>query len=175
MFITRRLRYILTFAFFLLLPARMVSGDTGPKPTMTFTFKSESAGDQVTITSGTMYECRQSDCSDAAALQELGPQRFACDALSCEALAYGFAPYHKLQIQFSDGKTRESNIFATAGFASAYTVTIRPDDLLVESQFTARNMFPRVVTLALLCLCLLVIGGLVLGAIILLMRRRAKN
>src|SRR5512133_614772 len=85
--------------------AYTVFADTGPKPTMEFSFKQESSGDQVTIVSGTLYECDQSDCSDAAPLQELGPQRFTCEATSCSALAYGFSDYHKLEIQFSDGKT----------------------------------------------------------------------
>src|SRR5215510_14027739 len=118
-----------------LLPARIVLADTGPKPTMTFEFKPDLPNSEVTIISGTLYECDQADCSDASPLQQLGPQGFRCDALGCNALAYGFSDYHRLEIQFSDGKTRQSNIFKTAGFESKYTVTIRPNDLLVEAQF----------------------------------------
>ncbi len=166
----------------LLLPARVVFADTGHKPTMDFSFKQELSGDQLTIVSGTLYECDQSDCSDAAPLKELGPQRFTCDATSCSALAYGFSDYHKLEIQFSDGKTRQSNIFQTAGFDSKYTVTIRADNLLVESQFNlipsipiSNSAFPGSIVVLLLCICLLVAGVVVAGIIVFLVLRRRKS
>src|SRR6266498_3510664 len=158
----------------LFLPSRFVLADTGPKPTMDFSFKQEISGDQVTILSGTLYECDQSDCSDAAPLQELGPQRFTCETTSCSALAYGFSDYHKLEIQFSDGKTRQSNIFQTTGFDSRYIVTVRPDDLLVEAQFSL-GVFPPIVIVVIACICALVGVGLVVGLIIFLVRRSKKN
>lgn len=156
------------------LPAQIVLADTGPKPTMDFQFKQELTGEQVTITSGTMYECEQYDCSDAAPLQELGPQGFRCDAESCSATAYGFANFHRLEIQFSDGKTRQSNIFETAGFDSKYTVTVRPDDLLVEARFSL-NVLPSLWIIIVTCICALVGVGLVLGLIIFLVRRSKKT
>ena len=100
----------------LLVPVQVALADTGPKPTMEFTFRQNLPEKPVTISSGTLYECEQSDCSDAAPLQQLGPQGFRCDPESCNATAYGFATYHKLEIEFSDGKTRQSNVFSTAGF-----------------------------------------------------------
>src|SRR6266496_1867309 len=168
--LTKLLLLVLSLPY--LIPSRIVLADTGPKPTMEFTFKQELSGEIATITSGILYECEQSDCSDAAPLQQLGPQRFSCDVLSCSALAYGFSPYHKLEIQFSDGKTRQSNIFETAGFDSKYTVTVRADDLLVESHFNLGNMFPRTATVLLLCACMLIIGVVVIGVIIFFIRRR---
>jgi len=167
---------LLCFAFFqALLPARSVSADTGPKPGMAFTFKQETNGEPLTIVSGLMYECEQADCSDAAPLEELGPQRFWCDALTCGAIAYGFSQFHRLEIEFSDGKTRQSNVFETAGFDSVYTVTIRSDDLLVGGQFSPISDFPRTGIILLLCACLLVAGGLTSGLIVFLVRRRVKN
>lgn len=106
----------LLFFFLLLLPARVALADTGPKPTMNFAFWQELPGEPVTITSGILYECDQSDCQDASPLEEAGPQRFTCEATTCYAMAYGFSPYHRLEIQFSDGQTRQSNVFETAGF-----------------------------------------------------------
>ena len=50
------------------LPLRSVSADMGPKPSMSFEFKQEFTGDQVTITSGILLECEQSDCQDAKPL-----------------------------------------------------------------------------------------------------------
>ena|SRR5215211_6293697 len=168
----RKLFFCFFFLISLLFSAHIAFADTGPKPTMEFTFHQNASAAPVTITSATLYECQQANCSDAAPLQEGGPQRFTCEPISCCALAYGFAPYHKLRIQFSDGKTRESNIFATAGFDSKYTVTIRSDDLLVEAQ---TSVFPRLTVILLFCLCLLVASGGVIGLVIFFLRRRPKS
>lgn len=157
-----------------LLPVRLVRADTGPKPTMDFEFKQETAGEQVTITSGILYECEQPDCSDAAPLGEAGPQRFTCEMDRCHALSYGFRPYHRLEIRFSDGKTRQSNVFKTAGFSSKYTVTIRPEDLLVEAPFS-QNELPRITTVLTLCVCALAAVGLPVGAIVFFVRRSRRK
>ena len=164
--------FLVLFFLQLLLPAQIALADTGPKPTMDFQFKTESNGELVTISSGTLYECKQSDCSDAAPLQQLGPQGFRCDVQSCSATAYGFSDYHKLEIQFSDGKTRQSNIFQTAGFDSKYTVTVRPDDLLVEAQLTPGN-FPFTSFTVITCICALV-GLSVVAVVVIFLVRRSK-
>ena len=119
-----------------LLPLGTVSADIGPKPTMDFEFIQQTPGAALTI-AGTaiFFECEQADCQDEKPLGVGGPQRFSCGTISCHVLAYGFTRYHRLEIQFSDGKTRKSNVFQTAHFNSVYKVTIRPDDLLVEPQF----------------------------------------
>lgn len=153
---------------------QVVLADTGPKPQMEFTFKQESTGEPLTITSGTLYQCDQADCSDASPLEELGPQGFRCDAENCSATAYGFAPYHKIEIQFSDGKTRTSNIFQTAGFDSTYTVTIRPDDLFVQAQFRP-GVLPPFFIVVITCICALAGIGLVVGLIVFLIRRSKKT
>jgi hypothetical protein len=165
---------LLFFALLTLLPVQTVLADTGPKPTMDFAFEQEATGEQLTITSGTLYECEQSDCSDAIPLQEGGPQRFTCEATRCHALAYGFAPHHKISIEFSDGKTRQSNIFQTAGFDSSYTVTIRPDDLLVEAQFSLGFLPPVFLIIIVACLCVLVGMGTLVGLVVFLIRRSNK-
>ncbi|HET9905726.1 MAG TPA: hypothetical protein VFQ23_03775 [Anaerolineales bacterium] len=158
-----------------LLPAQTALADTGPKPRMDFQFRQEMTGEPpVTIMSGILYECDQADCSDAAPIEEVGPQGFRCEVNSCSAIAYGFAPYHRIAIEFSDGKTRQSNIFETAGFESKYTVIIRPDDLIVETRFTLGG-FPRTAIILTACFCAVVGVGLVLGLIIFLLRRSTKN
>ncbi|HUE99927.1 MAG TPA: hypothetical protein VMN99_11775 [Anaerolineales bacterium] len=166
--------FLLLLSLLVLLPAHVALADTGPKPTMDFEFKQELTGEQVTVTSGILYECAQPDCSDAAPLEEAGPQGFFCEAHRCHATAYGFAPYHRIELQFSDRQTRQSNIFETAGFDSRYTVTVRPEDLLVEAQFS-RGVFPRTATFLVTCICALVGVGLVVGLIIFLTRRSKKN
>lgn len=165
---------LLLLSLQVLLPAQVVLADIGPKPTMDFEFKQELTAEQVTITSGILYECEQPDCSDASPLETLGPQGFGCEANSCHALAYGFSPYHRLEIQFSDGQTRQSNVFETAGFESRYTVTVRPEDLLVEAQFSL-DIFPRTGTILVACLCALIGLGLLIGLIVFLARRSKKN
>lgn len=167
--------FLLLFFVLMLLPAHTVLADTGPKPTMDFQFRQEMTGEPpVTIAAGILYECDQPDCSDALPLEEVGPQRFTCEVNSCRATAYGFAPYHRIEIEFSDGKTRQSNVFETAGFDSEYAVIIRPDDLLVEAQFGFSG-FPRIVLILLACLCAFVSVGLVAGLAIFLLRRSQKR
>jgi hypothetical protein len=165
--------FVLLVLLLALMPLYTVLADTGPKPSMDFEFKQEFSSTPVTITSGILFECEQSDCQDAKPLQELGPQRFSCVAISCSALAYGFSTYHRLEIEFSDGKTRQSNIFKTAQFQASYQVTIRQDDLLVEPKFSLNFFTP--LTYVLLCSgCLVGLAFLVI-VIVMLVRRSAKK
>jgi hypothetical protein len=158
-----------------LFPAQAALADTGPKPSMDFQFSQEMTGEPpLVIASGVLYECDQPDCSDAAPLEEGGPQGFRCEANSCSAIAYGFAPYHRIEIEFSDGKTRQSNIFETAGFDSKYMVTIRPDDLLVDARFSVAFL-PRTGSVLIACLCAVLGVGLIVGLLIFLLRRSKKN
>jgi len=166
--------FLLLVIILLIMPTHIALADTGPKPTMEFEFKQALPDGQITITSGILYECNQSDCSDAAPLKELGPQRFICDALGCSALAYGFSDYHRLELQFSDGKTRQSNVFKTAGFDSKYTVTINPNDLSVEMQFSL-TAIPPTGLIVIACICALVGIGLITGLVIFLIRRSRKK
>lgn len=161
------------FSLAVLLPAGAVLADTGPKPSMEFQFTQAQSGEPLTISSGILYECDQPDCSDAAPLEEGGPQGFRCEANSCHAIAYGFAPYHRIEIEFSDGQTRQSNVFETAGFDSRYTVTVRPDDLFVEAEFSL-GIFPRTGTVLVACTCGILGLGLVVGLAVFLARRSKK-
>ncbi len=183
-----RILLLLSILITLVLPAHLAFADIGPKPTMEFEFDRDLPDGEVTIISGILYECDQPDCSDAAALEELGPQRLTCDEFSCSAIAYGFSTYHKLEIQFSDGITRNSNIFETGGFDSVYLVTVRSDDLLVELKSATaaptdefpfqpqsnENTFPRTGAIILLCVCA-VIGGVVLIGLIIFISRRSRK
>jgi hypothetical protein len=168
-----RISLILLIVIVGVLPLRPVSADTGPKPTMDFQFIQGFPGPAVTILSGTLFECNRSDCQDATPLMEAGPQRFTCDATSCHTLAYGFSTYHRLLVQFSDGKTRQSNVFKTAQFNSSYKVTVRMDDLLVEPQISLDLFSPW--TYILLCICCLVGIALVVGVILLIVRSRKRR
>jgi len=169
-----KLSLLLFFLFAAFLPAQIVLADTGPKPTMDFNFKGLQDG-ELQIISGILYECDQPDCSDAAALQELGPQRLTCTTTGCSALAYGFSDYHILEVEFSDEVTRRSNVFQTAGFNSSYTVTVQPNDLLVKSQFSVGVISPYSWLLIIVSLCCLTGIILTVGVIIFFVRRAEKK
>ena len=146
----KRMRAVILILFLVgIIPLAGVSADVGPKPSMEFTFNQEFSGTPVTIISGILFECEQPDCQDASPLQELGPQRFSCAVTVCSAMAYGFNPYHKLEIHFSDGITRKSNIFKTSQFHASYKVSIRQNDLLVTPKFSLNLFTP--LTYVLIC------------------------
>ncbi len=127
----KHIAFILIILLALLIPQQIVHADMGPKPEMDFTFVDEN-GDPGTleIVSGILYECSLSDCSDAAPLEEMGPQRFECDAFSCYAMAYGFDEYFQLEITFADGSTHKSDIFQKKHFSANYVVTLQGDNAL---------------------------------------------
>ena len=152
-------------------PLRSASADLGPKPSMSFYFKQEFTGDQVTIISGILLECEQPDCQDATPLLEGGPQGFTCTESDCYAMAYGFSTYHQLEIQFSDGITRRSNVFRTVLFNSNYWVTIRQDDLLVNPMLS----MGMVSIAAVLCLCAGCLVVIIIVVALLLVRRASKK
>ena len=166
--------FLLLFSLMMILPAQIVLADTGPKPTMEFHFKGLDP-EMMQIVSGILYECDQPDCGDAKPLEELGPQRLTCTTTGCHALAYGFAPYHILEVEFSDEVTRRSNVFETAGFNSNYSVTIQPNDLLVKSQFNLGVLHPYLWILVIGCLCSVVVISLIVGLIVFLVRRSKQK
>lgn len=151
---------------FLLLPNQSARADIGPKPTMEFNFVQEN-DPSLKILEGTLLECEDANCTRAAPLEALGPQGFSCTSDGCKSMAYGYAPYHRLQIRFSDGRIRESNIFENRFFNAVYQVTIRADDLVVKadiwkSSAAALNGFTFVLMLlGIPILFLITIGSLV--------------
>lgn len=114
-----------------LMPALLAQADTGPKPKMTFTFQFQ--GDAIAIVGGQQIECQDDQCADGKPLEEHGPQRFWCDAAQCSSMAYGYAPYHKIVVQFAD-RTRESNVFGKEAFSAEYTVSVLAESLLVKEK-----------------------------------------
>lgn len=125
------------------IPTASVLADMGPKPSMEFEVEYETK--ETPIESGVLYECSQSDCSDALPLEEIAVQGFRCYGDSCSAVAYGFKKYHRIELTFEDGRMLKSNIFETTGFLSNYTLTVRENDLLVRERFAfvdfLRNLF----------------------------------
>jgi hypothetical protein len=116
-----------------IIPLTTVHADTGPKPSMDFHFTFEITHSP-TIVSGELLECDDSGCAASKPLARMGPQGFSCSAQDCSSLAYGYADYHRLRVDFSDGKARESNVFGKKYFQAVYRVTVRENDLLVKEQ-----------------------------------------
>ena len=122
-------RMLLLAIMLLAVPAASAYADAGPKPGMRFTFKFP--GEAASIVSGQLIECEDETCASAEALEEVGPQGFTCTETECSSIAYGYAPYHKLVIEFADG-TRESNVFEKKAFSARYRVTVTETELEVE-------------------------------------------
>jgi len=92
------------------------------------------------ILSGKLLECKDAACAESAPLGQLGPQHFECTNNTCNATAYSYSPFHRLQVEFSDGLTRSSNSFTKQAFAANYVVTVLEKSLLVEEKPLGPNI-----------------------------------
>ena len=120
-------------AVFSLYPfATPASADMGPKPTMFFEFEFVEGIPDLLVMEGSLFECDDSACVQSTPLENFGPQGFSCFGTTCHAMAYGFSDYHKLVLSFSDGVTRESNVFTKNSFEANYTVTVDANNLHVK-------------------------------------------
>ena len=86
----------------------------------------------LTIRAATLYECKQSDCQDAVPAEEFADQHFSCKEVNCTWSAFFYLPYHRLEVTFSDRRTRESNVFTKPEPNADFRVEVRDSDLLVE-------------------------------------------
>jgi hypothetical protein len=159
----------------ILVPFQVARADMGPKPSMHFSFQYE-VDPALTIVSGDEFECQAADCSDAKPLGEMGPQRFGCTPGDCSSWAYGYSTYHRISIEFSDGKTRQSNVFGKKYFEAYYRVTVREDDLLVE-ELPGKNSGPSglagllyILTATAICMVAIIYLPMLLSLTILLIR-----
>lgn len=157
----------------LFLPAA-ATADIGAKPEMTFDFVYETA-EPLTIVGGEQWQCDTPSCANPRRLEDAGPQGFRCTATECTSAAYGYSDYNRLAIEFSDGVTRESDVFETRSFNNQYRVTVRQSELQVEWTGGSSNPLIRLLVGVLLFLCflLILVGGLVAGVVVLIRRRRA--
>jgi hypothetical protein len=109
-------------------PAR---ADLGPKPTEDF--RIVGAGGLSLREPASLLLCEQPDCSDAKPLGQVGPQHFSCGADSCGAQAYGFSPFQRLSLTFSDGKVSESGVFQESrALEAVYEVSLEGEGLSVR-------------------------------------------
>ena len=121
------------------IPFEKVRADAGPHPSMRFVFSSQ-INPKPAIVSGKLLNCQDEGCIQFEPLREIGPQRFECQPYSCYSTAYSSSPYYQLEIEFSDGVTRQSNIFTKRAFAAHYQVTILAQSLEVEEKPLGPNI-----------------------------------
>lgn len=109
-----------------------VAADLGPKPKMEFNIVYE-MGENITLIGGQQLQCETSNCQNASPLQDYGPQQFRCEQEKCRSLAYSYAPYQKLSLNFSD-RVRESNVFSTEHFDAKFKVLVTDSALEVTEE-----------------------------------------
>jgi hypothetical protein len=117
--------------------------DMGPKPRMEFNIVYKTS-QPVSLVSAQLIQCEDSSCQDGKPLMEMGPQYFYCGEnfpgsvekydshpASCSSQAYGYFPFQKLVMKFSD-KVRESKVFSLKSFGGQYQVTVTNQALVLD-------------------------------------------
>jgi hypothetical protein len=130
---------ILLGLFMVTIPNQSVQADAGPHPSTLFIFVSRIKPGP-TILYGQLLECKDGTCAESEPLQQIGPRRFECQINVCNSVGYSYSPYHRLEIEFSDGVTRQSSTFTKRAFAANYLVSVQEGSLEVEE----KNLGPNV-------------------------------
>lgn len=77
-------------------------------------------------------QCQDNQCLQSAPLGRYGIQRLYCQEEKCFSVAYKYAPFQQLVLNFSDGVKRTSNIFSTpAKLHSSFYIVVQEQDLQV--------------------------------------------
>ena len=129
---------LLVYLFAICIPFGSAEADIGPKPSMSFEFIYQT-DNVLKITSGILLQCRDPACQKTEPLDEMGLSLLTCSATACSSVAFGYAQYNRLVITFSDGKTRESNVFTKNYFEARYKVKVQEDSLQVSEQLDGFN------------------------------------
>ncbi len=121
---------LFTFLIFSLVP---LWGGISPKPEMDFSFTYQTTEKPAVLAqTSEQIQCKDNQCMSQEPLGVYGIQRLYCQAEKCFSIAYEYAPFQKLIIDFSDGVKRESNVFATPSkLRNNFVVTVREKDLVV--------------------------------------------
>ena len=105
-----------------------------PKPEMDFTLVYQTQNKPTVLAdTSEQIQCADNQCLQAAPLGQYGIQKLYCHSNGCFSIAYEYEPFQKLVLAFSDGKTRQSNVFPTpAKLRNSFTVLVRDGDLVVQ-------------------------------------------
>ena len=122
---------VLTLFFCLFSP---LWADVSPKPEMEFAFIYNTAQKTpIDPLHSEQIQCSDNQCIESKPLGVYGLQKLYCQPEGCFSIAYDYDNYQKLIIAFTDGTTRESNVFASPNTLRArFNVYVNEDDLTVE-------------------------------------------
>jgi hypothetical protein len=100
---------------------------------MEFELVQDVPGSTLTMVSWSMLNCQNSECSSPGEIVQMG-DAFRCSINECRAgIHYGIQhDYFQMDITFSDGVARKSNVFTRRFFDARYRVIIQSDSLLVR-------------------------------------------
>jgi hypothetical protein len=150
----------------------LLMADMGPKPSAEFEIK-YAIEPIPNLTDYALLECKDAACEETTLLEELGPQHFDCTQYECSSMSYGYTDYLQIELTFSDGVTRTSNIFTKKHFNAVYTITVRADDLVVKETGGSGNPYVIFLIVILAAICLVLLA--VIGAIVLIVRAVRKK
>ena len=168
-----RTRKTVLIVILIVLLAPLLQADMGPKPSAEFEIVYETAA-SLEIVSAELMQCNDPQCVESFALEELGPQGFSCSSnTACTSLAYGYSETMQLVMAFSDGVTRQSNLFGKEHFDARYRVTVLEDALQVEEVGGTANPVTRFFTLVAVGLSLGVV--LIVLLVVWLVRRSRRK
>jgi hypothetical protein len=105
-----------------------------PNPRMDFSFTFNTP-EPLTVDAvrSEQIQCADSLCMSAKPLGDYGAQRMDCTASACRSVAYEYEPFQKLIITFSDGVTRESEVFpAPKALRASFNVVVEPNALRIQ-------------------------------------------
>lgn len=113
--------------------ALTLKADISPEPQISYIFKySNDEALKIVPQGSEQFQCADTLCSNPEPLGIYGLQKLYCGETECHSISYEFKPFQKLVVEFSDGKTRESQIFnAPSKTRSAMQVNVKEDRLEV--------------------------------------------
>ena len=128
----KKMKKLLLFTV-LILGLTPLWGGISPKPEMDFSFQYQTTQTPAVLpATSEQIQCKDNQCMVQEPLGVYGIQRLYCQTEKCFSIAYEYAPFQKLIIDFSDGVKRQSNVFATPSkLRNHFIVTVREKDLLV--------------------------------------------
>jgi hypothetical protein len=152
----------------LLIMTPFLMADVGPKPTAEFEIL-YLIDSPPQLTGYALYLCDDTSCEDPYMMDELGPQHFDCDQNSCSSMAYGYADYMFITLEFDDGSSRSSNIFTKNHFDAEYEIYVGPDSLeVIETGGSNMGSFGPLEAMITASAVVLICGGIVFVAVIIL-------
>jgi len=122
---------LIIFSSLVWLPTGRASADIGPKPTLEFRF-SYPPGQSLYAVSGTLLGCTDADCLETTTLKNNPYISLHCQADSCSGTLFNSDQLMRLQVLFSDNKTRLSNPFTPSAMRNVYSVKVQDNDLALS-------------------------------------------